>query len=88
LYNQPEEALILTYSSVLEDLPKELQRPMLRALEAVEGRMRSELAVRRDDFETLRTTVNELAQAQKQMELQIHTLACAKLDGATATRTD
>jgi chromosome segregation ATPase len=68
----------MTYSSVLEDLPKELQLPMLRALEAVEARMRSELAVRREDFDALRATVGDLATAQQRTEQRLEELAAAQ----------
>jgi uncharacterized protein YoxC len=68
----------MTYSAVLEDLPPELQLPMLRILETVEARMRNELAVRREDFDALRNTVGDLAQAQQRTEQRVEELAQAQ----------
>ncbi len=58
----------MSYVSLVQDLPQEFQLPMLRLIEAVDKDLRDKLAVRRQDFDELRETVHELAEAQKRTE--------------------
>ena len=68
----------MTYASALEAAPPELRMPLLRFAEAMEERMREQLAVRREDFDALRNTVYELGEAQKRTELRVEELAEAQ----------
>ncbi|NQE45137.1 hypothetical protein C5S31_03820 [ANME-1 cluster archaeon GoMg2] len=56
------------YMDIVEEFPNELQKPVLRLADALMERTRSEFAVRREDFEALRSVIAELAQAQKRTE--------------------
>ena len=68
----------MTYASALEAAPPELRMPLLRFAEAMEERMREQLAVRREDFDALRNTVYELAEAQRRTELRVEELSEAQ----------
>jgi len=65
----------MSYVSLVQDLPQEFQLPMLRLTEAVDKDLRDKLAVRRQDFDELRETVHELAEAQKRTEQQMAELS-------------
>jgi len=64
--------------SIVQELPQEMQWPMLRLVEALEKDMRDQLAVRRQDFDDLRATMQELAEAQKRTEQRVEELAEAQ----------
>ena len=73
---------------ILSELPKDFQLPLIKAFTA----LREELAdaVRREDFNQLKATVQELAEAQKRTEARVEELAEAqkrteqRLDSLTA----
>jgi chaperonin cofactor prefoldin len=62
------------YADILETLPNDLQIPMLRFAEAIESTMREQLAVRREDFDELRSDIRELAAAQQRTEERLEQL--------------
>ncbi len=64
--------------AIARRLPQELQLPMLEFAEAIEGELRAQLAVRREDFEALQATVRDLAEAQKRTEQRVAELAEAQ----------
>jgi len=68
----------MSYVSIVQDLPQELQLPMLKLVDAVQRDMRSQLAVRRQDFDELKAVVHELAEAQKRTEQRVEELAEAQ----------
>lgn len=68
----------MSYAAILEELPAEWRLPMLKLVEAVEQNMREQLAVRREDFDALRETVSELAEAQQRTEQRVEELAEAQ----------
>jgi len=76
----------MSYVAIVQDLPRDLQFPMLRLVEAVQQDMRAELAVRRSDFERLESAVLELAQAQKRTEQRVDRLETAVLELAQAQK--
>ncbi len=76
----------MSYVAIVQDLPLDLQFPMLKLVEAVQQDMRAELAVRRTDFERLETAVFELTQAQKRTEQQGDRLETAMLELAQAQK--
>lgn len=49
--------------AIARRLPQDFQLPMLEFAEAIEEDMRAQLAVRREDFEALQSTVPELAES-------------------------
>jgi len=61
---------------ILSELPKDFQLPLIKAFTA----LREELAdaVRREDFNQLKATVQELAEAQKRTESRVEELAEAQ----------
>jgi hypothetical protein len=63
------------YMEIVEEFPIELHKPMLRLADAIMERIRTEFAVRREDFDELRTAIAELAQAQKRTEERVEELA-------------
>jgi hypothetical protein len=67
----------VTYASALEEAPPELRLPLLRFAEALEEKMRDQLAVRREDFDALRFTVHDLAEAQGRTEGRLAQLEVA-----------
>lgn len=70
----------MTYVSVVKNLPQELQLPILELVESIEENMRAQLAVRREDFAGLRTTVAELATAQQRTEERLARLEAAVIE--------
>jgi len=76
----------MSYVAIAQDLPRELQLPILRLVEAVRTDMREELAVRRQDFDELRATVQELAEAQRRTEQRVDRLEIAVQELAEAQR--
>ncbi len=64
--------------SIIQEFPPELQPSMLKLMEALERDLREKYAVRREDFDALRTTVQELAEAQRRTEQRVEELAEAQ----------
>ncbi|MCC9077144.1 hypothetical protein FKZ61_013630 [Litorilinea aerophila] len=64
--------------SIIQEFPPELQPSMLKLIEALERDLREKYAVRREDFDALRATVQELAEAQRRTEQRVEELAEAQ----------
>ena len=60
----------MSYVSILQRLPPELQLPMVEVVEALRRDLRQELAVRREDIVELRAAIRELTEAQRQFEVR------------------
>ena len=58
----------MSYVSILQRLPPELQLPMVEVVEALRKDLRQELAVRREDIIELRAAIRELTETQRQFE--------------------
>jgi hypothetical protein len=67
----------MSYAPILRNLPEELRFTMLELIEAVEENMRDQLAVRREDFDALHTTVREVADVQYQTVERVDRLETA-----------
>jgi len=67
-----------SYLEIMDEFPAELRKPMLRLIETVLVQLKEEFAVRREDFEEVRTALRELAQAQKRTEERVEELAQAQ----------
>ncbi len=76
----------MSYVAIAQDLPRELQMPILRLVETVRSDMRDELAVRRQDFDELRAVVQELAEAQTRTESRLDRLEAVVQELAEAQR--
>ena len=59
------------YLNALEQIPAELRNPLVELTEAIEKRMRTEFAVRRQDLIRLESIVAELAQDQKETRAEL-----------------
>lgn len=59
------------YADILEQFPIELQKPVLRLVDAMMERAREEFAVRREEFDKLRSAIVELVEAQKRTEERV-----------------
>lgn len=68
----------MSYMTAIETMPRDLQMPMLKVLDAFQRDMREQLAVRREDFDKLQNTVAQLAEAQKRTEQRIEELTEAQ----------
>ena len=68
----------MSYVAYVESMPQDLQLPMLKVLDAFQDHMREQLAVRREDFDALRTVVAQLAVAQERTEQRVEELAVAQ----------
>lgn len=79
-----DRSTIVGYAEIIENLPQDLQLPMLKLVEAVEKDMREQLAVRRQDFDELRDSVLTLAEAQRQSEARLGRLETAVEELAAA----
>ncbi|MEA2033526.1 MAG: DUF3782 domain-containing protein [Euryarchaeota archaeon] len=66
------------YMEIVEEFPIEFHKPLLRLADAIMERIRTEFAVRREDFDELRSAIAELAQAQKRTEERVEELAQAQ----------
>jgi len=64
----------MSYAQIFQRLPEEVRFPMLEFADALEKKLRDQLAVRRQDFDELRAVVHELAQAQKRTEERLDRL--------------
>lgn len=69
-----EEMTNMSYAQIFQRLPEEVRFPMLEFADALEKKLRDQLAVRRQDFDELRAVVYELAQAQKRTEERLDRL--------------
>ncbi len=90
----------MSYVQIIQQLPQELQMPMVELVDAVKASMREELAVRRQDIEAftaaqnraeqrlseVETIVAELARAQKQAEQRVGRLETALTELAEAQK--
>lgn len=68
----------MSYMTAIETMPRDLQMPLLKVLDAFQRDMREQLAVRREDFDKLQNTVAQLAEAQKRTEQRIEELTEAQ----------
>lgn len=68
----------MSYVQILQRLPEEWRLPMLEFADAMEKRLRDQLAVRRQDFDALTAVVHELTEAQKRTEERVEELAQAQ----------
>ena len=76
----------MSYVAIVQDLPRDLQFPMLKLVEAVQQDMRAELAVRRSDFDRIEAAVAGLTQAQKRIERRVDRLEIALVELAQAQK--
>jgi myosin heavy subunit len=76
----------MTYAAILQQLPAELQMPMLELVETLQQDMRAQYAVRREDFDELKAVVADLAAAQKRTEERVDRLEAAVLELAAAQK--
>ena len=76
----------MSYVAIVQDLPRDLQFPMLKLVEAVQQDMRAELAVRRSDFDRLESAVIKLTQAQQRTEQRTDRLEIALYELAQAQK--
>ena len=67
-----------SYIDIVEEFPSEFHKPLLRLVDAIMERVRMEFAVRREDFDELRSAISELTQAQKRTEDRVEELADAQ----------
>ena len=74
------------YADILEQFPIELQRPMLLLVDAMMERARDEFAVRREEFDKLRSAIVELVEAQKRTEERVGGLERAMAELAQAQK--
>ncbi len=68
----------MSYAQIFQRLPEEWRSPLLEFAEALEKKLREQLAVRRQDLDALRDVVHELAEAQKRTEERVQELAQAQ----------
>ncbi|MFN3332182.1 MAG: hypothetical protein ACK47M_06710, partial [Caldilinea sp.] len=68
----------MTYTAIVQQMPAEIQMPMLELVETLQQDMRAQYAVRREDFDELRAAVADLAAAQKRTEQRVEELAAAQ----------
>jgi len=66
------------YTELVEEFPIELHKPVLRLVDAIMEWIKEEFAVRREDFDELRSAIAGLAQAQKRTEEHVGELAQAQ----------
>ena len=52
----------MSYASIIQRLPQELRPTMFELIETVEQNMRAQYAVRREDFDSLRASVQDLVE--------------------------
>ena len=68
----------MTYTAIVQQMPTEIQMPMLELVETLQQDMRAQYAVRREDFDELRAAITDLAAAQKRTEQRVEELAAAQ----------
>jgi uncharacterized protein YukE len=76
----------MSYASILQNLPEDLRLTMLELIEAIEQNLRDQLAVRREDFDALRATVRDLAEAQQRTESRLDRLEAVVAELAEAQK--
>lgn len=76
----------MSYASILQNLPEDLRLTMLELIEAIEQNLRDQLAVRREDFDALRETVRDLAEAQQRTESRLDRLEAIVAELAEAQK--
>ena len=76
----------MSYMTAIETMPRDLQMPMLKVLDAFQRDMREQLAVRREDFEKLESTVYALGVAQRQSEVRLTRLEAIIVELAEAQK--
>ena len=76
----------MSYMTAVETMPRDLQMPMLKVLDAFQRDMREQLAVRREDFEKLESTVYALGVAQRQSEVRLTRLEAIIVELAEAQK--
>ena len=74
----------MTYATIVQQMPADLQIPMLELVETLQQDMRAQYAVRREEFDALRAAVTDLAVAQRHTEQHIDRLEAATLALAAA----
>jgi hypothetical protein len=67
-----------SYLEIMDEFPAELRKPLVRLVDIVLLRLREEFAVKREDFEEVRSALRELAEAQKRTEERVEELAQAQ----------
>jgi DNA repair exonuclease SbcCD ATPase subunit len=68
----------MSYSAIIHRLPQDIQFPMLELVEVMQQDMRTQYAVRHEDYDDLRAAVLELTQAQARTEARLEELAQAQ----------
>jgi tetratricopeptide (TPR) repeat protein len=68
----------MSYIQALQRLPEEWRLPMVEFADAIEVKLRNQLAVRRQDFDELRIAVRDLTRAQERTEERVEQLAVAQ----------
>jgi len=68
----------MSYASIIQRLPQELRPTMFELIETVEQNMRAQYAVRREDFDSLRASVQDLVEGQRQTNQQVAELTEAQ----------
>ncbi|MEZ4868287.1 MAG: hypothetical protein R3C14_43565 [Caldilineaceae bacterium] len=76
----------MSVSSVIEQMPQEWQLHMFKFMEALDEKMRADLAVRREDFDALHNAVTGLTKAQEQTESRVGRLETAVTELAEAQK--
>ncbi len=76
----------MSYASIVQTLPEDLQLPLIELANTVERNVRSEAVVRREDVSELRWAVSELAQAQLRGEQRLDRLEQAVTELAEAQK--
>ncbi|MBI3957747.1 MAG: hypothetical protein HY328_02975 [Chloroflexi bacterium] len=74
----------MSLAPAIQEFPTELQMPMLRFAEAVEQDLRAQFGVRREDFNLLRSDVQEVVSGQKRLEVRVDRLENALVELAAA----
>jgi chromosome segregation ATPase len=74
----------MLYETIVQEIPVELQVPMIRIVEAMEQHMREELAVRREDIVHIEVSVAGLAEAQHHSEQRLGRVETALAELAQA----
>ncbi|RLT34131.1 MAG: hypothetical protein DWI57_17005 [Chloroflexi bacterium] len=74
----------MNLAPMIQEFPSELRMPMLRFAEAVEQNLHAQFGVRREDFDALRSDVQEVAAGQKRLEVKVDRLENALVELAAA----
>lgn len=68
----------MSYLTLIQELPRDLQLTMLRLVESVEQNIREQYAVRREDFDALKSVVQDMATSQNRTEQRVEELVEAQ----------